>query len=106
MTIARQTLTAAFKDPKLPVAEMIPVQSASVPADVRRDAVTMVNRQAASHVPSHRGRTSWMEVYGPLDTQGGCVFGCSLYARKRGVVVEYAVHHSLTYGHSHSPSAR
>ena len=100
------SLTTALTDPTLPVGEMIPVQAATIPAIIRRDATRMVHRQAAAHVPSHRGRTSWMEVYGPLDTQGGCRFGCKLYARKRGAVTVYGVHHALAYGHSHSPDAR
>lgn len=101
------TLTAALKDPTLPVGEMIPVQATSIPAEVKRDAVRMLARIMAGYAPSYtRKRTSWTEVYGPLDTQGGCTFGCKLYARQQGATVRYAVHHSLTYGHSHSPNAR
>jgi len=107
MKITKQTLAAAFKNPTLPVGEMIPVQAASVPADVKRDAERMLTQTMASYAPSYtRERTSWMEVYGPTDSQGGCIFGCKLYAKVQGATTRYAVHHALAYGHSHSPDAR
>jgi hypothetical protein len=101
------TMEQAFRDPSLQVGEMIPVQASSIPADVKRDAERIIAKTIAGYASSYtRKRTPWMEVYGPLDTQGGCVFGCKLYTKMQGATVRYAVHHALTYGHSHSPNAR
>jgi hypothetical protein len=97
------TLAQAFTDPTLPVRTILPVQHATVPADWRRDATRMLRDRISRQV---RSSMSWLEVCGPLESQGGCCFGCKLYARQRGAVVEFSVFHSLTYGHSHSPNAR
>jgi hypothetical protein len=106
--IARQSMAAAFTDPALPVGRMIPVVASTIPADIRRAVARNVAAQVAVARPgtAHLAGRSWSEVYGPLDSQGGCKFGCKLYARRQGAVITYAVHHSLTYGHSHSPNAR
>jgi hypothetical protein len=105
---ARQSMAAAFTDPALPVGRMIPVIAATIPADIRRSVTRNFDAQRAVARPgtAHLAGRSWSEVFGPLDTQGGCRFGCKLYARRQGAVIAYAVHHSLTYGHSHSPNVR
>lgn len=43
---------------------------------------------------------NWTEVCGLLESQGGCRYGCKLYARKRGAVTQTAIFHSSTYGHA------
>lgn len=98
-------LAVALRDPSLPVGTMLPVSAATVPTPLRRE----TNARATS---------GWSEVYAPMSARGewfgrewvnypeGCRFGCKLYARRQGATVRYAVLHSTTYGHSHSPSAR
>lgn len=46
--------------------------------------------------------STWQEVTGLLESQGGCQYGCKLYARKRGAVTQTAIFHSSTYGHPRS----
>jgi hypothetical protein len=99
-------MTRAFRDPALPIETMLPVRAATVPADVRRQGRRMVLDRAQAQARGFRTRTSWTEVFAPLDTQGGCRFGCKLYARLQGATVRWAVCHSRTYGHSHSPDVR
>jgi hypothetical protein len=99
------TLARALRDPSLPVGTLLPVSADSVPLPLRRE-------------QSARADSGWREVYCPTTPHGewhgrtwveypqGCRFGCKLLARRQGAVVRYAVLHSLTYGHSHSPSVR
>lgn len=94
----RVTLTRAISDPALPVGEMLLISAATLPRWVRQEA-----KRAT------RGR-GWTEMYQPLKSlqspESGCKFGCKVYARRRGAVIEYGMVHSLTYGHSHSPKVR
>lgn len=102
----RVGLVEAFTDPGLPVGQMIPVRYATVPPAWRRDARALIRDEGVSRPAGRRARTGWLEVCGPLASQGGCRFGCKLYVRRRGAVIEFAVFHCLAYGHSHSPDSR
>lgn len=92
------SLRTALSDPTLPVGEMLVIDSSTVPA--------WVKSEAKRNLPS----VGWSEMYQPMqslqDEHSGCKFGCKVYGRRRGAVIEYAVFHSLTYGHSHSPFVR
>lgn len=66
--------------------KMVPVDYQSVPVEIR------------SHARRYANDKFWHEVAAPLASQGGCKFGCKVYARRRGAVLEFAVLHSSTYG--------
>lgn len=68
----------------------IPVAASTVPQETRRWAT----RTLASG--RHDG---WLEVECLLSSQGGCQYGCKLYARTWGPTVRYAVFHTSSYGH-------
>lgn len=74
----------------IPVGTMLPVAAATVPADIRR---------AAGEWVQHNTHGQWAEVACPLSSQGGCDYGCKVYARRWGKGLRYAVLHSRTYGH-------
>lgn len=89
-------LVMALTDPRFPVGEMVHVTAESVPSWLRRD------------FKAARTARGWAEAYQPTNQygEGQCKFGCKVYVRRRGAVREFAVFHSLTYGHSHSPNVR
>lgn len=78
---------------KTPVVDtMLPLPFLTVPEPVRREARRVLH-----------GRTGWTEVATVADLFGTpCQFGCKVYARRRGVRVEFAQFHSTTYGHRRS----
>lgn len=78
----------------VPVGEMAPVWADSVPADIRRAAARFLRPPGG--MP---GGSVWQEVAAPLSSQGGCDYGCKLYARRWGRGIRYAVYHSPVYGH-------
>lgn len=76
------TATAVLTDETAPVDVMIPVTGREIPGHLRpRDGYLT---------------RWWQEVMGTFD----CKYGCKVYARKRGCIVQYAVFHSSTYGHA------
>ncbi len=91
------TLARALKDPSLPVGVMLPVLARTIPAEIARDVAPGAWAAAGP---------SWTEAYAPMHWQGGCEFGCKVYARNIKGRTQFAVSHSLTYGHRHSPQAR
>ena len=76
------TATAVLSDTTAPTDVMIPVTGTSIPGHLKPRADYLSR--------------SWREVYGNFD----CEFGCKVYARKRGCIVQYAVFHSTVYGHA------
>jgi hypothetical protein len=66
--------------------KMVPVDYYSVPGEIR------------AHARRYATDKWWHEVAAPLSTQGGCKYGCKVYARRRGAVMEFAVRHSSIYG--------
>lgn len=82
------TLRYALTGAGIPVGEMVGVWAETVPADIRRSAREWV-----------RPDGSWSEISAPLSSQGGCQYGCKIYARRWGNGIRFAVFHSPTYGH-------
>ena len=92
------SLVTAMSDAALPVDTMLPVLARTVDQGVVRDFTS-------GWLRGDLGK-SWREAYAPMGGAGSCTFGCKVYARRLRGRVQFAVLHSLTYGHSHSPSRR
>lgn len=96
------TYEQAMTDPSLPVGKMLMVHAASVPRKFRN----------LDNYPE----PVWRELCAPMKLTHysvtgappipACEFGCKIYVRRQGATIRYAVLHSLTYGHSHSPNVR
>ncbi|WP_285647771.1 hypothetical protein [Lentzea sp. NBRC 102530] len=57
--------------------------------------VSEVAREIAQHVRLYvRPTGNWSEV----QVMRECKHGCKLHVRRRGVVLQYALHHSAAYG--------
>lgn len=72
---------------KSDIDRMVPVRAESVPLPIRR-------------VQAFRATSSWSEVLCPSQSDMGCKYGCKVYARKRGCIVEFAILHATSYGHA------
>lgn len=91
------TLKRALTDPDLKTGVMLPVLKRTIPIEAIK--------QAQPFKPD----STWQELYLPTNqhNEGTCKFGCKVFYRSHPTaVVEYAVMHSLSYGHSHSPNQR
>lgn len=92
--MSRPTLFEALTESTSPVCKMILLDYASIPSHVVQ--------WAKADIGKH-----WTEVYQPtnVSSEGACRYGCKVYARRRGAVIEFGLYHSRTYGHGQSDCA-